>query len=77
VRIGISIAVAWHFLKHPIERADVTTKLRRSQPEGLMARRIASINDLQSMESERKFHWTRDNNGRRPDDHPALSDLGL
>jgi uncharacterized protein len=55
----------------------VTTKLRRSQPEGLMARRIASINDLQSMESERKFHWTRDNNGRRPDDHPALSDLGL
>ncbi len=46
-------------------------------PEGLMARRIASINDLPIQESERKYHWARDNNGRRPDDHPGLSDLGL
>jgi len=43
-------------------------------PEGLMARRIASINDLPISESERKFHWPQ---GRRPDDHPGLSELGL
>ena len=39
---------------------------------GLMARRIASINDRPIAESERKFHWPR---GRRPDDYPSLSDL--
>src|SRR6202044_791123 len=42
--------------------------------DGLMVRRIASINDLHILESARKFHWPL---GRRPDDHPALSDLGL
>lgn len=42
--------------------------------EGLMRRRIASINDLSIPEGERKFHWPL---GRRPDDHPSLSDLGL
>ncbi len=41
---------------------------------GLMQRRFASINDLPIAESERKFHWPL---GRRPDDHPGLSDLGL
>ena len=41
---------------------------------GLMQRRIASINDLPIAESERKFHWPQ---GRRPDDHPGLSELGL
>jgi nuclear transport factor 2 (NTF2) superfamily protein len=41
---------------------------------GLMARRIASINDHPITESERKFHWPL---GRRPDDHPSLSDLDL
>ena len=41
---------------------------------GLMARRIASINDLAIGEGERLFHWPQ---GRRPDDHPGLSDLGL
>ncbi len=39
-----------------------------------MARRHASINDLPIQESERKFHWPQ---GRRPDDHPSLSELGL
>ncbi|WP_343656078.1 nuclear transport factor 2 family protein [Paraburkholderia caribensis] len=43
-------------------------------PDGLMQHRHASINDLPIKESERKFHWPL---GRRPDDHPALSDLGL
>ena len=42
--------------------------------EGLMRRRIASINDLPILEAERLFHWPL---GRRPDDHPGLSDLGL
>jgi nuclear transport factor 2 (NTF2) superfamily protein len=42
--------------------------------EGLMQRRIASINDLPIAEAERKFHWPL---GRRPDDHPGLSELGL
>lgn len=41
---------------------------------GLMRRRHASINDLPIKESERKFHWPQ---GRRPDDHPGLSELGL
>lgn len=41
---------------------------------GLMARRIASINDLPITSAERKYHWPL---GRRPDDHPGLSDLGL
>lgn len=41
---------------------------------GLMAVRHASINDLPITASERKFHWPL---GRRPDDHPGLSDLGL
>jgi nuclear transport factor 2 (NTF2) superfamily protein len=42
--------------------------------QGLMAKRYASINDLAITEAERKFHWPQ---GRRPDDHPSLSDLGL
>ncbi|TPK94362.1 MULTISPECIES: nuclear transport factor 2 family protein [unclassified Mesorhizobium] len=41
---------------------------------GLMRRRVASINDLPIAESERKYHWPL---GRRPDDHPGLSELGL
>lgn len=41
---------------------------------GLMQKRYASINDLAIQESERKFHWPQ---GRRPDDHPSLSDLDL
>lgn len=42
--------------------------------KGLMAERHASINDVKISESERKFHWPH---GRRPDEHPGLSDLGL
>ena len=41
---------------------------------GLMRRRIASINDLPIGETERKYRWPL---GRRPDDHPSLSGLGL
>jgi uncharacterized protein len=42
--------------------------------QGLMRRRIASINDLPIAEAERKFLWPL---GPRPEDHPGLSDLGL
>ncbi len=41
---------------------------------GFMHRRIASINDLPIRETDRKYHWPL---GRRPDEHPGLSDLGL
>lgn len=41
---------------------------------GLMQRRYACINDLPIAASERKFFWPQ---GRRPDDHPGLGDLGL
>ena len=41
---------------------------------GFMRRRIASINDLPIPESARKYHWPL---GRRPDDHPGLTELGL
>lgn len=43
-------------------------------PEGLMHRRFASINEMPIRKEDRKFHWSL---GRRPDDHPTLSDLGL
>ncbi len=42
--------------------------------QGLMHARHASINELPIKEGDRKFHWPL---GRRPDDHPGLSDLGL
>jgi nuclear transport factor 2 (NTF2) superfamily protein len=41
---------------------------------GLMRRRYASINDLPIREDERLYHWPL---GRRPDDHPGLTELGL
>lgn len=42
--------------------------------EGDMEQRYACINDLPIADADRKFHWPQ---GRRPDDHPGLSDLGL
>ena len=41
---------------------------------GLMRRRLASINDLSICESDRRYRWPL---GRRPDDHPGLTDLGF
>jgi len=41
---------------------------------GFMQRRFASINDLQIKPEDRLFHWPL---GRRPDEHPDLSELGL
>jgi nuclear transport factor 2 (NTF2) superfamily protein len=42
--------------------------------DGLMERRIASINEHPIAEADREFHWP---SGRRPDDHPGLTELGL
>jgi len=42
--------------------------------QGLMWRRLASINDLPIRPEERVFHWPL---GRRPDDHPGLTEMGL
>lgn len=43
-------------------------------PDGQMRSRIASINDLPITEDDRLMRWPQ---GRRPDDHPGLTDLGL
>jgi nuclear transport factor 2 (NTF2) superfamily protein len=72
-RIAVRFAYEWH---------DDSSNWFRSygnenwefDDHGFMQRRLASINDLPIRESERKYHWPL---GRRPDDHPGLSDLGL
>ena len=46
----------------------------RFDAAGYMAERFASINDLAIRQEDRQFHWPQ---GRRPDDHPSLSQLGL
>ena len=72
-RIAVRFAYEWH---------DDTGQWYRSygnenwefDADGLMQERHASINDLAITETERLFHWPI---GRRPDDHPGLSELGL
>lgn len=49
-------------------------ELWQFNPDGLMTVRHASINDLAITDAERLFHWPQ---GRRPDDHPGLTELGL
>ena len=72
-RIAVRFAYEWH---------DDAGKWYRSygnenwefDPTGRMAVRHASINDLPITEEERRFHWPL---GRRPDDHPGLTELGF
>jgi len=72
-RIAVRFAYEWHddsgnwFRSYGNENWEFDA-------DGLMHRRIASINDAPIAESNRKFHWPL---GRRPDVHPSLSDLGL
>jgi uncharacterized protein len=72
-RIAVRFAYEWHddsenwFRSYGNENWEFTA-------QGFMCRRYASINDLPIAASDRKFHWPL---GRRPDDHPGLSDLGL
>jgi nuclear transport factor 2 (NTF2) superfamily protein len=72
-RIAVRFAYEWHddsgswFRSYGNENWEFTD-------EGLMQRRFASINDLPIAVAQRKFQWPL---GRRPDDHPGLSELGL
>ena len=72
-RIAVRFAYEWHddsgnwFRSYGNENWEFDAN-------GLMARRFACINDLPIQASDRKFHWPQ---GRRPDDHPSLTDLGL
>ncbi|SFI39676.1 hypothetical protein SAMN02799624_00804 [Paenibacillus sp. UNC496MF] len=72
-RIAVRFAYEWHddsgnwFRSYGNENWEF-------DEQGLMRRRFASINDMPIRPSERKFHWPL---GRRPDEHPGLSELGL
>jgi uncharacterized protein len=72
-RIAVRFAYEWHDDGGFWYRSYGNENWEFSE-NGLMQRRIASINDLPIAESDRKYHWPL---GRRPDDHPGLSDLGL
>lgn len=72
-RIAVRFAYEWHDTECNWFRSYGNENWEFA-PDGLMQRRIASINDLAIDESERKFRWPQ---GRRPDNHPGLSDLGL
>ncbi|MES1930320.1 hypothetical protein SADO_13733 [Salinisphaera dokdonensis CL-ES53] len=72
-RIAVRFAYEWHDDTGAWFRAYGNENWEFSE-DGLMRRRIASINDLPISEDQRKFHWPL---GRRPDDHPGLSELGL
>ncbi|MFT4641335.1 MAG: nuclear transport factor 2 (NTF2) superfamily protein [Verrucomicrobiales bacterium] len=72
-RIAVRFAYEWHDDSGQWYRAYGNENWEFS-PEGYMQRRIASINDMPIAESDRKYHWPL---GRRPDDHPSLSELGL
>ncbi|NOR25920.1 MAG: DUF1348 family protein [Desulforhopalus sp.] len=72
-RIAVRFAYEWHDDAGSWFRSYGNENWEFDQA-GLMMRRFASINDLPIKESERKYHWPL---GRRPDDHPGLSDLGL
>ena len=72
-RIAVRFAYEWHddagnwFRSYGNENWEF-------DDNGLMAVRHASINDLPIKAADRKYFWPL---GRRPDDHPCLSDLGL
>ena len=72
-RIAVRFAYEWHDDSGNWYRSYGNENWEFDDP-GLMRRRIASINDLPIEESERKYHWPL---GRRPDNHPTLSKLGL
>ncbi len=72
-RMAVRFAYEWHDDAGDWFRS-YGNELWEFDERGLMRRRIASINDAQITESERKYHWLQ---GRRPDDHPGLSDLGF
>ncbi len=72
-RIAVRFAYEWHDDSNHWFRSYGNENWEFNE-QGFMMRRFASINDLPIKESERKFFWPL---GRRPDDHPSLSDLNL
>lgn len=72
-RIAVRFAYEWHDILGQWFRSYGNENWEFNE-QGFMMRRFASINDLSIMESERKFFWPL---GRRPDEHPGLSELGL
>ena len=72
-RIAVRFAYEWHDDSGHWFRSYGNENWQFDE-QGLMTHRHASINDLPILESERKYFWPL---GRRPDDHPGLSELGL
>ena len=72
-RIAVRFAYEWHDDSGHWFRSYGNENWEFNE-HGLMQRRFASINDMPIQESERKYRWPL---GRRPDDHPGLSELGL
>lgn len=72
-RIAVRFAYEWHDDSGQWYRAYGNENWEFDE-HGFMCRRIASINDLPIHEEQRKFRWPI---GRRPDDHPGLTELGL
>jgi len=72
-RIAVRFAYEWHDDSGNWFRS-YGNENWQFNPDGLMQVRHASINDLPIKEADRKYRWPL---GRRPDDHPNLSDLGF
>jgi len=72
-RIAVRFAYEWHDDSGQWYRSYGNENWQFAE-DGLMQFRYASINDLPMRESDRRYHWPA---GRRPDEHPGLSDLGL
>lgn len=72
-RIAVRFAYEWHDDSNHWYRS-YGNENWEFDDRGLMRLRHASINDLPIGDDERKFHWPL---GRRPDDSPGLSELGL
>lgn len=75
-RIAVRFTYEWHDARGQWIRS-YGNENWEFEASGHMRTRFASINDLEIRESDRLFHWARGADGRRPDDHPGLSDLGL
>src|SRR5260370_28527101 len=72
-RIAVPLAYEWHDASRSWFRS-YGNENWEFDGQGLIRVRLASINDLPIQERDRRHHWPL---GRRPDDHPGLSDLGL
>jgi len=72
-RIAVRFAYEWHDDSNNWFRSYGNENWELDE-NGLTRLRFACINDLPIKESDRKYRWTL---GRRPDDHPGLSELGL